>query len=150
MRALRSAVAVLTLCSWLGCGSGVPAPDARAITVTITPAVSTVPVGGTLDLRGDATGFTATPSVIWYMREGIGTNDAFYCGLDYNDPAPPSTACPCGYVRFQESKDGVPSPATYHAPTTAQVCHPTFQAMQSDGYAVQAVKYTAAEVTVTP
>jgi hypothetical protein len=56
----------------IGCGND--APPASALSVTITPASATVAANRTIDLTGSASGFTATPTISWYMLwSGMGS-----------------------------------------------------------------------------
>jgi hypothetical protein len=107
-------------------------------------------VNATLSLQANATGFTATPQVAWWIEKAPGSRNALYCGLDYSASPPPETDCPCGYIAYNSSAEGVPTSATYHAPSTPRVCHPTAQVMQFDGFIIRTKATARAEVTVTP
>lgn len=132
----------------LACG-GTPVPKPEDISLSITPATATMATSTTLALRGDGAGFTRTPTVSWYMLEGTGNHNANYCGLDASIPAPSASECPGGYVTYNSKAVGIPSEATYHAPSVPGTYHAVFLAFQSDGYFVEALKTSTAEITVT-
>jgi len=144
MRLARIFHALVLLLVVLGCGVETP----KNVTVTIEPASATIPVGTVLELRGNATGFTDTPLVGWWVEET--TRSTYYCGTDYDERPPDSTSCPCGYVMFNKSDTGVPSRAYYHAPSVARTCHVRFEAIQYYNYEVKAMQNARAEYTVTP
>ena len=49
------------------CGGGLP--HSSQVTVTVAPAQATVAVGETVVLNGNATGFTETPIIEWWVQE---------------------------------------------------------------------------------
>jgi hypothetical protein len=124
------------------CGSGLP--HSNQVTVRITPAQATVAVGGTVALNGDASGFTRSPIVLWWVQE------ARYAGGDdcgYLQP-PPASPCGFGYVIFG-SVTTFPSSATYYAPLTPGTYHVTFQATQNTAFDYLS-KTATATITVMP
>jgi hypothetical protein len=131
-----------------GCREG--APPVSALSVTITPASATVTAYGTQDLSGSATGFTATPVVVWYMQEGPAT-PATRTNCGYQNPAttPSLNDCIYGYVTYK-SDSGTSPTAVYHAPGTPGTYHVVLQAMQFSGFALQVGKTGTAEIVVTP
>src|SRR5512146_1286751 len=132
----------------LSCG-GPPVPKQEDLYLSITPASATIATGTNVALHGDAAGFTRTPTVSWYMLEGTGNHDALYCGLDSSIPAPSASECPGGYVTYNSKAVGVPSEATYYAPSVPGTYHVVFLAFQSDGYFMEVLKTSTAEITVT-
>ncbi|MBZ5689533.1 MAG: hypothetical protein LAP86_31415 [Acidobacteriia bacterium] len=127
------------------CASGLRLPHSDQVTVTVAPAQSTVPVAGTLALSGNATGFTETPIVEWWVQEARDAGGSDDCG--YLQP-PLMSRCEFGFVIFG-SVTQLPSSATYYAPLTPGTYHVTFEATQfatSDHVS----KTATATITVTP
>ncbi len=83
------------------------------------------------------------------MLEGTGTRDAIYCGMDTAAPPPSASECPGGWVTYDTKAKGVPRDATYHAPSAPGIYHLVFLAFQSDGYFIEVMKTSTAEITVT-
>ena len=124
------------------CGNGLPHSD--QVTVMVTPALATVAVAGTVSLKGDATGFTRSPIVRWWVQEA---HDAGGDDCGYLQP-PPVSPCQYGYVIF-DSVSQFPSAATYYAPLTPGTYHVTFQATQNTAFDYLS-KTAMATITVTP
>lgn len=149
MRLLRACAAIVLLSSLVGCGAFSGAsPRSRDIVATITAPSFTTPINSVLPLQGHATGFTERPQVSWWVEEQ--NRSTFYCGTDFDETTPSPDFCPCGYVRYEKSRAGVPAFADYHAPSTPGTCHIWFDAMQMEGYNVLAEKSTSVTVTVVP
>src|SRR6516164_5980427 len=101
MRLSQLLTAVCCLMVTSSCGSGTPAPS--EVHASVTPATATIAVNATLSLQANATGFTATPQVAWWIEKAPGSRNALYCGLDYSASPPPETDCPCGYIAYNSS-----------------------------------------------
>ena len=128
-----------------GCGGGSGLPPSNQVTVLVTPSQASVAVGGTVALRGSATGFTQTPIVQWWIQEAKDVGGSDDCG--YLAP-PPMSACQSGYVVFG-SVAQFPSSATYHAPLAPGTYRITFEATQFTTYD-HLTKTTTATINVTP
>jgi len=141
-RAFAAMATVLVVLPHGGCGSGLP--HSGSVTVRVTPAQATVHAAGRVALVGDATGFTRSPIVTWWVQEAHtpGSDDCGYLNL------PPVSQCPFGYVVFG-SVTQFPSSATYYAPQTAGTYHVTFQATQNTAFDYLS-KTAEATITVTP
>ncbi len=148
MRFLWMGFACFSLLVLVSCG-GAASPDAGSISLSIMPASASVAAGSTLSLTGNATRFTKSPLVGWWMQEAKGSPGGLYCGFDTSHPVPSPADCPAGYITYDTSVSGVPSAAVYHAPSTPGTYHPVFQASQWDSYTLQVSKTTTAEITVT-
>jgi len=140
--AMTLPVAMMVVILFSGCGSGLP--HSNQVTVMVTPAQATVVVGGTVSLKGDATGFTRSPIVQWWVQEA---HDAGGDDCGYLQP-PPTSPCQYGYVIFG-SVSQFPSAAIYYAPPTPGTYHVTFQATQNTAFDYLS-KTTASTITVTP
>ena len=142
VRAITLPVALLVAFLLGSCSSGLP--HSNQVTVRVTPAQATVAVGGTVALEGDASGFTRSPIVRWWVQEArdAGGDD---CG--YLRP-PPVSPCQFGYVIFG-SVTQFPSSATYYAPLTPGTYHVTFEATQNTAFEYL-IKTATATITVTP
>ena len=142
VRAVTLPVALIAVLLLASCGNGLP--NSSQVTVTVTPAQATIAVGGTVALDGDATGFTRSPIVVWWVQEAHngGGDD---CG--YLQP-PPVSPCQYGYVIFN-SVTQFPSSATYYAPLTPGTYHVTFQATQNTAFDYLS-KTATATIIVTP
>lgn len=111
----------------LSCG-GNGLPHTNQVTATVTPAAATVAPGGSVTLTGSASGFTAGPIVKWYIQESKDIDFINDCGF-LTSQNPPQGGCPYGYVMFAEVT-GLPSIATYYAPSVSGTYHVTFEATQ--------------------
>ncbi len=125
------AIVLLCAASLSGCGGSSGLPSSSAVTVSVTPAQSTIPVGGTVTLHASVSGFTKTPDLQWWMQE---QHDNFVDGsLNCDDINAANQAliptCHFGYI-VVESMDETTSTATYHAPQTAGTYHVTMRATQ--------------------
>ncbi len=78
LRAIALPVALIAVLLLDSCGSGLPHPN--QVTATVTPAQATVAVSGTVALKGDATGFTESPIVSWWVQEAHNTGGGDDCG----------------------------------------------------------------------
>ncbi len=128
------------------CGTGLP--HSSDVVASVTPATATLPVGETVGLVGNATGFTNTQQVVvdWWVQEA---KDAGADACGYLKP-PPTSACGFGYVIFGPVAK-FPSSASYHAPQTPGTYHVTFEATQfSYGAFDHVTKSASATITVTP
>jgi hypothetical protein len=129
----------------ISCAAGPPLPYFNKVTLTVAPAQATVAVGGTVALRGSATGFTETPIVEWWVQEARDAGGSDDCG--YLQP-PLMSRCEFGFVIFG-SVTQVPSSATYYAPLTPGTYHVTLETTQFA--TVDHVSKTATTtITVTP
>lgn len=137
---LPAAMALVSLFS--DCGSGLP--HSSQVTVTVTPAQATVTPGGTLDFVGNASGFTETPIVRWWIQEArnTGGDDCGYL------QQPPTSPCQFGYVIYG-SVSVFPSSASYFAPLTPGTYHVTFEATQFSTFD-HLSKTASATISVTP
>ncbi len=124
-----------------GCGSGLP--SSSRVNLMIMPAQASVSAGGTVALTGNATGFTQTPIVQWWIQEAQATGGD-NCG--YLQP-PAASPCEFGYVMFG-SVSQFPSSATYYAPSTAGTYHVVFEASQFSEFD-HLTKTATATITVT-
>jgi len=142
MRAIALPVALIAAFLLSSCGNGLP--HSNQVTARVTPAQATVAVGGKVALDGDATGFTETPIVRWWVQEArdAGGDDCGYLQL------PPVSPCQFGYVVFG-SVSQFPSSATYYAPLTPGIYHVTFEATQFSTFD-HVSKTATATITVTP
>ena len=130
--------------AFINCGSSA-LPHSNQVIVSVTPAPASVTAGGTVTLVGNATGFTGSPIVEWWVQEAKdrgGGDDCGYLTL------PPMSPCPYGYVVFG-SVEQFPSSATYYAPAIAGTYHVTFQATQFVEYEYL-IKTSTVTITVTP
>ncbi len=109
VRALTLPVALMVAILFGGCGSGLP--HSNQVTAMVTPAQATVAIGGTFSLKGDATGFTRSPIVRWWVQEA---HNAVGDDCGYLQP-PPMSPCQYGYVIYG-SVTQFPSSAIYYAP----------------------------------
>ena len=127
--------------AFINCGSALP--RSNQVILSVTPAPASVTAGGTITLVGNATGFTASPIVEWWVQEAKdgGGDDCGYLTL------PPMSPCPYGYVVFG-SVEKFPSSATYYAPATAGTYHVTFEATQFAEYEYL-TKTSTVTITVT-
>ena len=148
-RRIAEATFVAGICLFLACGIEQIPPE--QLTVTIAPAGATVARNGTVDLTGNANGFSKTPVLSWYMAEGPTTpaTPAPYCGYLVPKNTPNTTACIYGYITYV-SDSGTSGVATYHAPDTPGTYHVVFIASQFDGFVAQGGKTATAVITVTP
>jgi hypothetical protein len=143
LRAIALPVALIAVLLLDSCGSGLP--HSNHVTATVTPAQATVAASGTVALEGDATGFTQSPIVSWWVQEAHNTGGGDDCG--YLQP-PPMSPCPYGYVIFG-SVTQFPSSATYYAPLTPGTYHVIFWASQFTEFD-HLSKTATATITVTP
>lgn len=127
VRLLRLFFASIALATLLSCG-GNGLPHTNQVTATVTPSSATLAPGGSVTLTGNATGFTATPIVDWYIQESKDIDFINDCGL-LTSQNPPQSGCPYGYVMFDDVTQ-FPSTATYYAPSTPGTYHVTFEASQ--------------------
>jgi hypothetical protein len=128
------------------CGTGLP--HSGDVVASVSPAQVSVPVGETVSLVGNATGFTNAEQVAvdWWVQEA---KDSGGDTCAYLKP-PPLSACEFGYVIFGPVAK-FPSSASYHAPQTAGTYHVTFEATQfSYGAFEHVTKSASATITVTP
>ena len=142
MRAIALPVALIAAFLLSNCGNGLP--HSNQVTATVTPAQATVAIGATVALDGNATGFTQTPIVRWWVQEArdAGGDDCGYLKL------PAASPCPFGYVIYA---DKFPSSATYYAPATTGTYHVTFEVTQfSYGAFDHLTKTATATITTTP
>ena len=138
---LYLALVLFSICILAGaCGNSLP--PVSALTVTITPPMATLAVGTTVNLSGNGSGFTDTPSGdFWVVDPG---NCGFFAGFTQNANF---TNCPAGYVVYPYNQ--FPTVGTYYAPPTAGVYQVLFTASQySGGHLVS--KSAIAAITVTP
>ena len=142
---MRIIGAFLALAFSISCGSGLPA--ASSVTLSVVPATATVATGGTVALQGGATGFTASPLVVWGIQESSTNPPVTACGTFPKYPST-FTQCPNGYVVFADVSQ-FPSPATYYAPPTPGTYHVVFTATQSTEFDYLQKSVTAT-ITVTP
>jgi len=140
--AIALLTALIVAVSLGSCGSGLP--GSNQVTVRVTPAQATVTVGGILALKGDATGFTSSPIVRWWVQESHDTGGDD-CG--YLQP-PPASPCQFGYVIYS-SVSQFPSSAAYYAPFAPGMYHVTFEATQFAEFS-HLSKTALATITVTP
>ena len=117
----------------------IPARDCNGDACT-----ATVAVGGMVELEGNASGFTVSPILAWWVQEAhdAGGDDCGYLKL------PPASPCPFGYLLY-ESVTQFPSPATYYAPQAPGTYHVTFEASQFSSFD-HLSKTATATITVTP
>lgn len=127
VRLLRLFFASLAVATLLSCG-GNGLPHTNQVTATVTPSSATVATGGSVTFTGNATGFTASPIVDWYIQESKDIDFINDCGL-LTSQNPPQSGCPYGYVMFEDVTQ-FPSAATYYAPSTPGTYHVTFEASQ--------------------
>jgi hypothetical protein len=127
------------------CAGGLTLPHSNQVTVTVAPAHATVAVGGTEALNGNATGFTETPIVEWWVQEARDASGSDDCG--YLQP-PLMSRCQFGFVIFG-SVTQFPSSATYYAPLTPGTYHVTFEATQFATFD-HVSKTATTTITVTP
>jgi hypothetical protein len=111
----------------IGCG-GSGLPHSNQVTVSVTPAQTTIAAGASVSLTGQGTGFTADPVIQWWIKESRDLDVSNDCGL-LSSQAPPQSGCPYGYVMY-DPVEKIPSSATYYAPTTPGTYHVTFTATQ--------------------
>jgi hypothetical protein len=125
----------------VNCGSGLP--HSNQVTASVTPASASVTAGGSVTLKGDAVGFTASPIVSWWIQEAkaSGGDDCGYLTL------PPTSSCEWGYVVFGTVTQ-FPSQATYYAPSTPGTYHVVFEATQNTAFDYL-TKTVTATITVT-
>jgi len=109
------------------CGTG-GLPHTNQVTASVTPAQATISPGGSVVLKGNATGFTSSPIVGWWIQESRAIDRYNDCGL-LSTQAPPQSGCPYGYVMFDDVTT-FPSAATYYAPSAPGIYHVTFEATQ--------------------
>jgi hypothetical protein len=146
VRAIPLFLALLGAIPLSGCGGGGSGlPSSSQVTVLVTPSQTSVAVGGSVALKGSATGFTQTPIVQWWVQEAKNAGGSDDCG--YLTP-PPMSACQFGYVVFG-SVSQFPSSATYYAPLTPGTYHVTFEATQFTAFD-HLTKATTATINVTP
>jgi hypothetical protein len=124
------------------CSNGLP--HSSDVTAKVTPAQATIAVGGMLELEGNASGFTVSPLLAWWVQEShdAGGDDCGYLKLPSESP------CPFGYLLY-ESVTQFPSPATYYAPQAPGTYHVTFEASQFSSFD-HLSKTATATITVTP
>ncbi len=134
------------LAVFAACGNG---PSSKDVTVAVNPPTATIPVHGSVSLQGTATGFTAGPTISWWMKESKDINFNADCGYFTSEQPPSEAACPYGYVAF-DSVSGVPNSAVYHAPGTPGTYHVTMDASQIRGYGDILSVDATATITVTP
>jgi|SRR5437763_9032644 hypothetical protein len=142
VRAVISSLWLMAVILLGSCGNGLP--HSSEVALMVTPAEATVATGGTISLNGDATGFTRSPIVRWWIEEA---HDAGGDDCGYFEP-PPTSPCKYGYVTFV-SVTQFPSSATYYAPSQPGTYHVTFQATQSSEFDYLQ-KTAASTITVTP
>ncbi len=128
-----------------GCGGGSGLPASNQVTLLVTPSQTSVTVGGTVALKGSATGFSQAPIVQWWIQEAKDAGGSDDCG--YFTP-PPMSPCPFGHVTFG-SVSQFPSSATYHAPLAPGTYHVTFEASQFSTFD-HLTKTATATINVTP
>ena len=145
VRAIPLFVALIGAILITGCGGGSGLPPSNQVAVMVTPSQASVAVGGTVALKGSATGFTQTPIVQWWIQEAKGAGGSDDCG--YLSP-PPMSTCQFGYVIFG-SVAQFPSSATYYAPLAPGTYHVTFEATQFTTFD-HLTKTTTATIHVTP
>lgn len=143
VRAIALPVTLIVALFLDSCGSGLP--HSSQVTVTVAPAQATVAVGETVVLNGNATGFTETPIIEWWVQEARDAGGSDDCG--YLQP-PLMSRCQFGFVMFG-SVTQFPSSATYYAPLTPGTFHVTFAATQFAGFDPLS-KTATATLTVTP
>jgi len=129
----------------VSCATGLPLPHSNKVTLTVAPAQATVAVGGTVALHGNATGFTETPIVEWWVQEARDAGGSDDCG--YLQP-PLMSRCEFGFVIFG-SVVQFPSSATYYAPLMPGTYHVTFEATQFATFD-RVSKTATTTITVTP
>ncbi len=139
-------ICAITLVLLVGCGNG---PSSKDVTVTVNPTTASVAVHGSVNLQGNATGFTAGPTVSWWIKESKDINFNADCGFFTSQQPPTDVACPYGYVMF-DTVDGVPNSAVYHAPGTPGTYHVVMDASQIRGYGDILSVDAIATMTVTP
>ncbi|MGB8064452.1 MAG: hypothetical protein WCF26_21365 [Candidatus Sulfotelmatobacter sp.] len=143
VRAIALPVTLIVALFLDSCGSGLP--RSSEVTVTVTPAQATVAVGETVVLNGNATGFTETPIIEWWVQEARDAGGSDDCG--YLQP-PLMSRCQFGFVIFG-SVTQFPSSATYYAPLTPGTFHVTFAATQFATFDPLS-KTATSTLTVTP
>ena len=111
----------------IGCG-GSGLPHSNQVTVSVTPAQTTIAAGASVSLTGQGTGFTADPVIQWWIKESHDLDRTNDCGF-LSSQAPPQTGCPFGYVMYSPVEK-VPNSATYYAPLTPGTYHVTFEASE--------------------
>ena len=146
IRKLSPVVTFMTLLVLLACGTG---PSSRDVTVTVSPSTASIPVHGSANLQGNASGFTAGPTVSWWIKESKDINFNADCGFLTSEPPPTDAVCPYGYVMFA-TVEGIPNLAVYHAPGTPGTYHVVMDASQMRGYGDILSVDAFATITVTP
>jgi hypothetical protein len=115
-----------------GCGfHGSDLPRSQSVNLSLTPMSATVPVGGTVDLQAQVSGFTSAPYLNWWMQEqhdagATGSEDCDSMNAVNQNLIP---TCTFGYI-VVNSMDQNSSTATYHAPQKSGTFHVTFRAVQ--------------------
>ena len=142
---IRATVALNLLLVLASCGTG-GLPHSNQVTAKVTPSSATAASGGSVTLTGDATGFTQSPVLQWYIQESRDIDPTNNCGL-LTSQSPPPSGCPYGYVMFS-GVTGLPSNATYYAPSTPGTYHVTFAATQF-GYALADHLTKTAQAVIT-
>jgi hypothetical protein len=96
------------------CGPG-KEYNPRNVTVTISPAMKTIPANGQVALLASVNNFCpgCTPQLIWSISENSGTNCTWE---DVNTP--PTGPCPGGTIQGQGTQDTLSPSVIYFAPTT--------------------------------
>jgi hypothetical protein len=145
VRARVLLVALIVALLLVSCASGRRLPHSNQVTVTIAPAQATVAFGGTVALKGTATGFTETPIVEWWIQEARDAGGSDDCG--YLQP-PLMSRCEFGFVIFG-SVTQFPSSAIYYAPLMPGTYHVTLEATQFATFD-HVSKTATTTITVTP
>lgn len=147
MRSMRWFV-VLLFAAAISCGGGADLPRRSDVSVSITPAASTIRVGQTQDLVASATGFT-DPILMWWQQDhhdATGINGSEDCDSITATTASLIANCAQGYLSNVGALQGPSSTVTYHAPMTPGTYHVTFWATQgskTDWSAYLQIKTTA-------
>jgi hypothetical protein len=109
------AASLLMLFGFSGCGGG--GFDPQKVTVAVSPASDTIPVGGTLALTATIKGLCSTcaPAINeWTVTENNGGTCNWF-------DTPPIEPCPGGTI--EETTGGGFLTVTYHAPATSGTYH---------------------------
>ena len=141
----RILVSVILGLGLTGCG-GNGLPNRSSVIPTVTPSEATVAVGGSVEITGNATGFTSSPVVDWWIKESKDRDFYRDCGK-LDTQTKDFTGCPYGIVMFHDVAQ-FPSVATYYAPPTPGTYHVTFRAIQFSTYEYLE-KMATATITVT-
>ena len=124
-------------------------PKSYTLTVSISSPPPFVHAGSAVNLRAEASGFTATKFVTWWVQESHDKDLNDDCGI-IGGTAPPPTVerCPYGYVTYATSV-GTPNYAIYYASLTPGTYHVTARVMQGSKFD-SVEKLATVAITVSP